>query len=85
MCSCEDPVLQGQIQIKYDSKASKSSANTVVDFTSAKGTNPDLILKKFINFFYKNVCNNIFLNRCFCIINGVETFDMVIQRAERIS
>lgn len=34
---CEDPVLQGQIQIKYDSKASKSSANTVVDFTSAKG------------------------------------------------
>ena len=33
---CEDPVLQGKIQLKYDTLASKASANTVVDFTTAK-------------------------------------------------
>ena len=48
--SCEDPVLQGQIQMKYDSKASKSSANTVVDFTSAKG----IAHKNMAGFDFKN-------------------------------
>ena len=33
---CEDPVLQGKIQLKYDTLASKASANTVVDFTTPK-------------------------------------------------
>ena len=50
LCSCEDPVLQGQIQMKYDSKASKSSANTVVDFTSAKG----IAHKNMAGFDFKN-------------------------------
>ena len=77
--------------MKYDSKASKSSANTVVDFTSAKG----IAHKNMAGFDFKNsvvlffscfmnVSPIIILNRCICVFNGVETFDMVIQRAERI-
>ena len=33
---CEDPVLQGTLSLMYDSKASKISANTVVDFSNPK-------------------------------------------------
>ena len=33
---CEDPVLQGTLSLMYDSKASKVSANTVVDFSNPK-------------------------------------------------
>ena len=40
--------------MKYDSKASKSSANTVVDFTSAKGIAQGIAHKNMAGFDFKN-------------------------------